>query len=305
MSDKVVNTYSTGNKGLGTYSSLAQRQVYSKNASAGGQNPYRDDNNWASKNPYANNRGAYAGVEKGSSFEGKKYKRFNDLKLLNEQMMNLSNNMQPDESPLEVLSQGQKGEIKNLLGRRVFKLSILPALAAFLLTTTAILSNSLVFVILAFFMYVFVMGRIFFYPAKLYYENIQCKTTRHAKLFFEEMDFWFKLGVVNTYIYFSIVAIFTFLTIFFEDYILSIFKSIANKSSGSVNEGIISYVNNMSFAMSLFILFLIYILTIFLYIKFVKKEKLINEEKLKKKLKDIRNQTMSRVEQIQSDKDEI
>lgn len=288
--------------GLSPYSNNSQRGVYSKNG--GTQNPYRESNVYANNSPYAKNNN-FSGKEVDPLKEIKKYKRFNDLKILNEQMINLSNNMQPEESPLEVLSQGQKGEIKNLLGARVFKISMLPAISAFILTTTAIISNSMIFVILAFFIYIFIIGRTFFYPAKLYYENIQCKTTRHAKLFYEEMDFWFKLGVVNIYIYLSIAALGTLITIFFEEKILSFFLNIANKSSGSIKDSFVPYVENMSFSASLFIIFLFYISTMLFYFRFISKEKDVNQEKLNKKIKDIKSQTLSRVEQIQENKNEI
>lgn len=299
---QTTNSYASNN--LGPYSSLLQDQVYNKNSQTGGKNPYSEPQNsvYAKKQNWEEPK-VYQQKEMVQKSQG--YRRFHDLKILNEQIINLSNNMQPEESPLEVLSQGQKGEIKNLLWARIWKISLLPALGALLLTLTVILTDYLLVTLLMLTIYVYLVGRTFFYPAKLYYENIQFKTTKHARLFYEEMDFWFKLGVVKILMYFALVIIFTFVMIFFEDTVVANLLKISQYTDNTVKQGFLNYISTVSFSYSLLFLVLIYIGTIFLYFKFINQEKTKNDELLKIKMKHIRNQTMSRVEQIQADKNEI
>lgn len=299
---QTTNSYASNN--LGPYSSLLQDQVYNKNSQTGGKNPYSEPQNsvYAKKQNWEEPK-VYQQKEMVQKSQG--YRRFHDLKILNEQIINLSNNMQPEESPLEVLSQGQKGEIKNLLWARIWKISLLPALGALLLTLTVILTDYLLVTLLMLTIYVYLVGRTFFYPAKLYYENIQFKTTKHARLFYEEMDFWFKLGVVKILMYFALVIIFTFVMIFFEDTVVANLLKISQYTDNTVKQGFLNYISTVSFSYSLLFLVLIYLGTIFLYFKFINQEKTKNDELLKIKMKHIRNQTMSRVEQIQADKNEI
>jgi hypothetical protein len=235
----------------------------------------------------------------------KKYTRFNDLKLLNEQMINLANNMQTEESPLEVLSQEQRGEIKVLLMKRVGKLSFLPAITALLLTLTIILTDYILITLIVLIFYFFVLGRVFFYPAKLYYENIQYKTSKHAEIFYEEMDFWYKLGVVNTFISIFVISVITFILIFFEDYVINILIDLSNNATSGTKDFLSNYVTSISFSYSLFFAFVLYIGTIIIYMKFINKEKSRNEVIRQERLKSIRNETMSRVEQSQTDKNEV
>jgi len=299
---QTTNSYASNN--LGPYSSLLQDQVYNKNSQTGGKNPYSDPQNsvYAKKQNWEEPK-IYQQKDIAQKPQG--YRRFHDLKILNEQIINLANNMQPEESPLEVLSQGQKGEIKNLLWARIWKISLLPALSAMLLTISVILTNYLLITLFMFTIYVYIVGRTFFYPAKLYYENIQFKTTKHARLFFEEMDFWFKLGVVKILIYFAVVILFTFIMVFFEDTVVTHLLELIKYTDNSVKQPVLNYISTISFSYTLLVLVFIYTGTIFLYFKFINQEKTKNDELLKIKLKHIRNQTMSRVEQIQADKNEI
>lgn len=294
-SSQTVNNHISQNP----HSRLLDKQVYrsdNPHAQSGGS-VYANKNHYDSKNTY------------GPAIEGtqdlKKYTRFNDLKLLNEQMINLANNMQAEESPLEVLSQGQRGEIKVLLMRRVGKLSFLPAISALLLTLTIILTNHILITLVALIFYFFVIGRVFFYPAKLYYENIQYKTSKHAEIFYEEMDFWYKLGVVNTIISLLFISILTFILMFFEDYVINIFINFSNNATSGIKDFLSNYVTSISFSYSLFFVFVLYVGTIIIYMKFINKEKRRNEVIRQERLRSIRNETMSRVEQIQTDKNEV
>ena len=301
-SNQTTNNHASGG-GMG-YSSLLSDQVYNQNGRTGGANPYN-----GGKSTYADKQNwdkaqIYKDAETGEVVV-RKYKRFNDLKLLNEQMINLANNMQPDDSPLEVLSQGQKGEIKNLLIGRIFKISFLPAIAVLLLTLTLVLTDHLLVTLSTLMLYIFIMGRTFFYPAKLYYENIQYKTTTHAKVFFEEMDFWFKTSVVNTLVLFSITSFVSLIIIFFEENIINLVVSISKNMKGSTHDMLLDYASSISFTYSLSFAIILYISTILFYFKFINKEKEKNEIIKESRIKDIRNQTMSRVEQIQADKNEI
>ena len=298
------NVHNTHRMKKGGYSSLLSDQVYNKHGRTGGSNPYNNNNstyankqNWDKSKIYQNSENI--------NFENKRFPRFNDLKILNEQMINLANNMQSIDSPLEVLSQGQKGEIKNILMTRIFKISLAPALSALSLSLLVIFTNHLIITLLSLLFYVFVIGRTFYYPAKLYYENVQYKTTKHAELFFEEMDYWFKISAINTIVWFLMVAIFSFIMIFFEENIINVVLSITKSLKGESVVYLINYAESISFSTAMFFLFILYISTIIVYFKFINNEKSKNEKLRQERLKNIRNETMSRVEQIQADKKEI
>lgn len=302
------NTYSSDQHGV--YSTLVSDQVYNKDGKTGGVNPYTNNGTQAyAKNQNWDKAKIYREQQNQANLGSEipiKYKRFNDLKILNEQIINLSNNMQPEESPLEVLSQGQKGEIKNLLWSRIWKISFAPALSAIVLNLVVMFGDFMIATLFAFAFYIYVIGRTFFYPAKLYYENIQHKTTRHAKLFFEEMDFWYKMSVVKILAYMIFVIIATLVLAIYEDAIVDFMLTyFVNTSRIKEQQLLINYLSNISFSGTFVFLSLIYLLTIVAYFKFINQEKAKNEALLKVKLKNIRNQTMSRVEQIQADKNEL
>jgi hypothetical protein len=299
--NQINNSHMTG---TGAYSSLLSDQIYNKHGRTGGQNPYKEDNKTYQEKQNWEKAPIYKDAQTNAE-PVKKFKRFSDLKIINEQMISLANNIQSDNSPIEVLSQGQKGEIKNLLGVRILKISWLPSIAIVILTGTLVFTDYLLFTLMALVIYFYILGRTFFYPAKLYYENIQYTTTEHAKLFFEEVDFWYKTGVVQTLLLFIISIICSFIILFYEDNLVNFILNIANSSRDSMKQILIHYASTISFTYSLVLAIVLYIVTILMYFKFINKEKEKNTKLLIARIKDIRNQTMSRVEQIQMDKNEI
>lgn len=294
----------TYNNNQSVHGSLLSDQVYNKHGTTGGKTPYSNNNNYEDNQKW--DEAKIYQTRDSSSVELRKYKRFNDLKLLNEQMINLGNIIQSENSPLEILSQGQKGEIKNLLMRRISKISFVPAIFYFLLVAIIVLTDYLLLTIIALGVYIFIIGRTFYYPAKLYYENVQFNTSPHAELFFEEMDFWFKMSVINTLVSLIILTIISIVGIFFEDsfinIIISISKSVTNPQ---IKEYLENYLTTINFSMSLFLAVLLNIAIILIYFKFINNEKTRNEALRKERSKNIRNQTKSRVQQIQDEINEI
>ncbi|WP_457748575.1 hypothetical protein [Sulfurimonas sp.] len=301
--------------GAGRYSNLQRNQVYrdrdnfKNNDTFSSKNPWKNDdvygskNPWKKDNPYASNN-VYA--DDGTQKERPKYRRFSDLKILNELMLHMSNNTLDEDSRIEILSQGEKGEIKNLLAARIFKISLVPALASLALAVVIVFTDNLLISLFAYMVYMGILVRTFFYPAKLYYENIKYKTTRPAKIFFEEMDYWYKISVVKIYVYLTIVSIILFVASFYQDEIIDAALGLFTKSSvGLGTDAITSYLSTVEFSFGLKFLAFYNILILVVYAKFVNKEKTQAELELRSRMKKIRNETISRVEQIQRDKNNL
>jgi len=306
---------STTQTGVGRYSNLQKNQVYrdrdnfKNNDTYSSKNHWKNDdvygnkNTWKKDNPYATND-AYR--DDGRQKEKPKFKRFSDLKILNELMLHMSNNTLDEDSRIEILSQGEKGEIKNLLAYRIFKISLVPALSSLLLALVLIFTDNIVITLFGYMVYVGILIRTFFYPAKLYYENIKYKTTRPAKIFFEEMDYWYKISVVKVYVYLVIVSIVLFVVSFYQDEIIDWSLGLFTKSSVGLGTDLITtYLSTVSFSFGLKFLAFFNIIILVLYAKFVNKEKTQAELELRTRMKKIRNETISRVEQIQRDKNNL
>lgn len=284
------------------YSSLMSDQVYNKNGRSGGQNVY------AGKSPYENNKNVHQDTQDwshapiygqgGESGSQTKYTLFSDLKILNEQMINLANNMQPDDSPLAVLSQGIIGEIRVLLGKRIWGTSFVPAFILLIIATVLMFNSIGIISIIAIFLYLTVTAGVLFHPAKLFYENGQYKTNKFANEFYEEMDFWFKQGIVNSFVSSTLVSIAIIAIGLNEETIILIVSS--NLGEGMLQD----YVSTISFSTSMYLLASSNFGMFFLYFKYINKQKEVSEIKRKERSKLIRNETLSRVEQIQADKNE-
>lgn len=313
MNDNGFN--SSTHVGVGKYSNLQKNQVYRErdnfknNDTFSSKNPWRNDdvygnkNPWKKDNPYATND-VYR--DDGRQKEKPKYRRFSDLKILNELMLHMSNNTLDEDSRIEILSQGEKGEIKNLLAYRIFKISAVPALSSLLLALVIVFTDNILITLFAYMVYMGILVRTFFYPAKLYYENIKYKTTRPAKMFFEEMDYWYKISVVKIYVYLVIVSIVLFIASFYQDEIIDWSLGLFTKSSvGLGTDRITSYLSTVSFSFGLKFLAFFNIVILVVYAKFVNKEKTKAELELRARMKKIRNETISRVEQIQRDKNNL
>jgi hypothetical protein len=303
------NGYSSISQGsVGTYSNLQQGQVY-KDKGGGNKDPYaKKDTYGIGRNPYRQDS-VYANNDSPYSEDDRilpKYRRFADLKILNEIMMHMSNNTLSDDSRIEILSQGEKGEIKNILSYRILKISIVPALLSLIFGLVVIISNSFTVILFTAFVFFALLVRTFFYPAKLYYENIKYKTTTPAKAFYEEMDYWYKISVVKVYIYLTIVSIFMFVVSFYEDEVILMFAQQIESFPKLANmEFVGEYFKTVSFGLGLKMIALFNVLLLVLYSKFANKEKDAAEIELREKMKKIRNETLSRVEQIQADKNSI
>lgn len=287
---------STSHGGVNTYSNLQKNQVFKQGNSYQNRSPYETKNNWKNDSAYSNNNNENFEIER------PKYKRFNDLKILNEKMMHMANNTLSDDSHIEILSQGEKGEIKNILSERMIKVSLVPALVSFALGLVVTITDNIIITIFSTFVYFAIFARVFFYPAKLYYENIRHKTTSSAKLFFEEMDYWYKISVVKIYIYLVISSILMFIASFYQDEVIEFLISFFPNTNG-INKDLTSdYLSSISFSVSLKLVALLNIVMLVVYSKFVNKEKSQAEKLLKDKKVKIRNETISRVQQIQKDK---
>jgi hypothetical protein len=290
----VSNSMRTG----GGYSSLLSDQVYNKHGRTGGSDPYKSSNEAYSKKQDWKKSSVYEDTKE--YHDSRKYKRFNDLKLLNEQMINLANNLQPSSSPLEVLSQGQKGEIKDILMYRITKLSFVPLLFASIVVLNIIFIDSFFVTFMLLVIFVYVAVKILFYPAKLYYENVQYKTTKHAVLFYEEMDFWFKLSVANSLVSLFVLSIVSFVVAFYEERVVEVVLNLSKYSSQK--DVITNYAANISFSYSLTLFSLSIIAMILFYFRFINYEYEENEKLKKQRSRDIENETVSRVRQIQKNK---
>jgi hypothetical protein len=297
---------------VGTYSNLQSDQVFrnrndfKNNDMSSNKNQWKNDdvfsskNPWKKDNPYASNN-VYE--EDGVQKEQPKYKRFSDLKILNELMLHMSNNTLDENSRIEILSQGEKGEIKNLLATRILKIALIPALTSLLMGCIFMFSENFILDIFVYMVYVAILVRTVFYPAKLYYENIKYTTTRPAKMFFEEMDYWYKVSVVNIFVFLTVVSLSLFILSFYQEEIINeILKFIPTYSIASKIDKLTAYLSTINFSTDLRLLVMFNVLVFFSYIKFINNEKSKEELELKNRLKKIRNETISRVEQIQQDK---
>lgn len=288
------NEYNSAiNGGVGKYSRLQDRQVYSGKDTYDGNNKYKKDSVYKNDSVYG---------EKDQRNEDPKYKRFADLKILNENMMHMSNNTLPDDSRIEILSQGEKGEIKNILSYRILKISIVPALISLALGLVVMLTDSYIVTLFSIFVYFAVLVRTFFYPAKLYYENIRYKTTKPARVFFEEMDYWYKVSVVKVYVYMVIASSIMFVASFYQDEIVELLIDKVISTPGFNSEFIYNYIASISFSIGLKGVAILNIVILVFYSKFANKEKDKAEADLQERMKKIRNETLSRVQQIQEDK---
>ena len=298
------DVYSNLNKGR-VYQDRNSRQkdTFSNKNQWKNDDVYANKNPWEKKNPYASND-VYK--DDATQKEQPKYKRFSDLKILNELMLHMSNNTLDENSRIEILSQGEKGEIKNLLAYRIFKISLVPALSSIILALVIIFTQNILISLFAYMVYLGILVRTFFYPAKLYYENIKYKTTRPAKMFFEEMDYWYKISVVKIYVYLTIVSIGFFIASFYQDEIIDAsLRLFTNSSIGLGTDEITQYLSTVEFSLGLKILAFFNIFLLVLYARFVNKEKTQAEIELRERVKKIRNETISRVEQIQRDKNNL
>lgn len=302
---------SSSHIGVGKFSNLQRDQVHkSKDTfSNKGNNPFssnnqwKNENDWSEKNPFRKDN-VYA--NDGREKEKPRFKRFADLKILNEYMMHMSNNTLPEDSRIEVLSQGEKGEIKNLLAYRIVKISLVPALMSLLMGIVLVFSDYFLLTLFSLLVYFAVLVRTFFYPAKIYYENVKLKTTRPAKLFFEEMDYWYKLSVVKVYLYTVIASIVLFVLSFYEDDMINLLIAYGSKlQNPHTREMIEGYINTINFSASLKAMAFLNIGMLVYYSKFANSEKAKAEKELNKRMKLIRNESISRVQQIQEDKNEI
>jgi len=265
------------------YSRLMEKQVYRDN------NAYKEENNKA--------------FESNSAYSDKqriKLARFNDLKILNENLINLSNNLIKNESPLTILSQREKGEVKNILGKRVFVISFTTAFVSLLFACVIFFSNHSLVIMAFFAFYIFIIGRTFYYPAKLYYENIQFITNKHATLYFEEMDYWWKLSVANMIMALLISSIALLYVATFEyDIVYYLTELVKSKNN---NLHLINYISHLSFSTGFTYLAIFNFLIIIMYFKFINKEKAISLQEQEERIKASRNETLSRVQQIRADK---
>lgn len=301
MNDNSFN--SATQMGVGRYSNLQKNQVYRERDNFKNNDTFSSKNPWKKDNTYATND-VYR--DDGRQKEEPKYKRFSDLKILNELMLHMSNNTLDEDSRIEILSQGEKGEIKNLLAYRIFKISLVPALSSLMLALIVIFTDNIMVTLFSCMVYMGILVRTFFYPAKLYYENIKYKTTRPAKIFFEEMDYWYKISVVKVYVYLVIVSIVLFIASFYQDEIIDWSLGLFTKSSvGLGTDWITAYLSTVNFSFGLKFLAIFNIVILVVYAKFVNKEKTKAELELRARMKKIRNETISRVEQIQKDKNNL
>ncbi|MBD3795541.1 MAG: hypothetical protein IE881_06355 [Epsilonproteobacteria bacterium] len=297
------------NLGVGKFSNLQKNQVFKGNNPFEAKNVWKNEDVygskdiWGKKNPYRTDN-VYA--DNGTTKEKPRFRRFADLKILNELMMHMSNNTLPDDTRIEILSQGEKGEIKNILAYRIMKISLVPALMSILFGLVLVFTNHIIITFFMLMIYVAVLVRTFFYPAKLYYANIKLKTTRPAKIFFEEMDYWYKLSVVKVYLYLVIVSIMLFIASFYEDKVITfLIENTASLKKSISSESIQFFLESINFSYSLKMLAVFNIALLAYYSRFVNQEKSKAEKELRNRMKNIRNESISRVKQIQTDKNEL
>ncbi len=302
------NTYSSSKGGsVGTFSNLQKNQVYNGKEAFGSKDIYSSKNNFASNDTYSSKNpwrtDSSYGKDDAQEKVFPKYKRFSDLKILNENMMHMSNNTLPESTRIEILSQGEKGEIKNILSYRILQIALAPALSSLAVAAVIMFSGSLLISLFALFVYIGILVRTFFYPAKLYYENIKYKTTKPALRFFEEMDYWYKISVVNVYVYLVIVSIVIFVLSFYEEKVVSFAIKTLLSAPNTIGSGTIkNYLESISFSWEFKAFAVFNIGMLAFYSRFVNKEKSLAEMQLKERMKQIRNETLTRVQQIQADK---
>jgi len=303
------NNYTPGvhdNSGVGQYSNLQKNQIFRDRDNYGSKGTYENKNPYESKNPYASNnpyesKNPYATSEKEKFIP--KFKRFNDLKILNEKMMHMSNNTLSDDSRIEIVTQGELGEIKNLLAGRILKVPLAPLFSSLAFGLVIMFTDNIFITLISLFIYLGILVRTFFYPARLYYENIKYKTTRAAKMYYEEMDYWYKIYVVKVYVYLIIASIAIFVASFYQDEIIAFFTTHFLKNNGVMQSGLMhEYIKTISFSVSLKFLAVLNIIILIAYSKFANNQKLQAEIMLKDKMKKIRNEKISRVQKIQADK---
>jgi len=295
----VNDVYDSTHGSVGAYSNLQKNQVYKNQDKFGNKDVYSSKNNWKNDNIWAKNDVYGKEQEK----ERPRYRRFSDLKILNENMMHMSNNTLPEDTRMEILSQGEKGEIKNILAGRIFKVSFVPALSTLAVGTIVVFTDSVMLTLFSFFVYLGILVRTFFYPAKLYYQNVKLKTSKAAILFFEEMDYWYKLSVVNVYVFLVIASLAMVFASFYEEEVALAVLSLSQPSITSLGaDSIEEYAKTISFSVSLKILAVLNIIILVLYSKFVNSEKDKAEEELKVRMRQIKNETLTRFQQVQEEK---
>lgn len=281
------------------------RSPYNSNDPFSSKSPYSNKSPYGpEQSPYANKQSPYAKQnEHVNEKEKKKFLRFNDLKILNEFMVHLANNTLPNNSRIDVLSQGLLGEIKNILADRIFKIAIIPALVSIVLALVLALTNNFLIMAIAVLIYLGILVRVFFYPAQLYYSNIRYTTCVPATTFYEEMEYWFKMSVFNTFGSMITVAILLFVGSFFQqdivNYLIAHLGHVSATSSFA--HSFTKYLATISFSISWKVLSIGIFLILFLYSKFVTRAKQINEEIRDSILEEIRNETISSISKIQQD----
>ena len=214
----------------------------------------------------------------------------------------MSNNTLPDDSRIEILSQRDKGEVKMILAKRITTISTVPALVSFIFAFILVLTDNFIITLFAILIYITILVRVFFYPAVLYYENVKLRTTKPAKIYFDEMDYWFKLSVVKVYVSVVIASILIFVASFYEEELINVVINSFSIKNNLIPSSAVDFVKEISFSYSLKILAFSNILMLVGYSKFINKEKKKNQDILDERMKKIRNETMTRVEQIQADK---
>ena len=287
------------------FDNLARKETYRDRSPYGNKSAYSENRNvYQSQSPYSKDDSPYRQQEQlKQEKKEKKYLRFNDLKLLNEFMMHLANNTLADNSRIDILGQGMLGEIKNLLADRIFKIAIIPALMSIILALTFAVSKYFVIDTFALLIYLGVLVRVFYYPAKLYYANIRYTTCLPAQTFFDETKYWFRMSVFHTFASMIIVAVLLFVLSFFQHSIIQFLLFHFGHISATLGtQKINKFIASISFSISwkIFPLFIIFLL--FFYVKFINKEKKINEAIKEKILKEIRDETISPVKAVQENR---
>jgi len=281
--------------------------VYRDNNPYNQRNVYRQDNVYKKDNVYKRND-VYArqnGTIKQEKNE--KYTRFNDLKLINEQIISLSNNTLADDAPIEVISQGMRGEIKNLLSTRILKISFIPSIFILLIAINLIVLDKFLITFILLILYVIILVRFMFFPAKLFYENIKYTTNKYALQFYEEVDYWFKISSINTILFLFASSLIVFVGSFFEDSLVKFLLENLHISNNTIlnSTAQTEFVKNIHFSISMKLLALVPILTIIAYFFFINKEKRINELEKKKRIMNINKEIKTRAEQIIESKYEL
>jgi len=294
---------------------MANNNPYSKN-----NNPYSKNNNPYSKNnnPYAKNqqktvdnyqnkgndpykdRGVQGGDSQGNfNLEDKKYSYYNDLKILHDEMIYLSNSSVSSKI-ITILSKGQIAEIKMKLMKTIL---FSPFKSFFIIIFASIVlffSNNGLVNLLAYMITIIIIWSYFLYPTKLLYNNVGLCVNEESNLFFKEMEFWFNTGVNLTKALFTISIMIIATILYYQDIIKEfLIKYIINSN----NTYLISYFKSIGGLNSkLGILIALIVIMIISYF-IIKKSEVDTGLKIRdEKIKSIRNEKISRVEQIQNDK---